>query len=73
METSLKVWRDGKIVDYSTVQIEWSDEKLGFGEISLVFMNGRYFLDSDSFLNKTEVKKILNDLIDQMEFTDGTK
>ena len=72
METRLQVWKDGEVVDQSTVQIEWTDENLGFGEISLVFMNGRCFLDSEN-LKKETVKKILNNLVDNMEMIDGTK
>jgi len=72
METRLQVWKDGEVVNQSTVQIEWTDENLGFGEISLVFMNGRCFLDSEN-LKKETVKKILNNLVDNMEMIDGTK
>ena len=70
METKLSIWQNGVVVDCATISIEWTDESLGFGEISIPFMNGRYFLDSEN-LNKETVKKIVCGLIDQMEFTDG--
>lgn len=72
METRLQIWRNGEVVDWSTIQIEWTDENIGFGEINIIFMNGRVFLDSEN-MNKDFVKKILNNLVDNMEMTDGTK
>jgi hypothetical protein len=72
METRLRIWKNGEVVDWSTVQIEWTDENLGFGEIHIVFMNGRVFLDSEN-MDKDFVKKTLNNLVDNMEMIDGSK